>query len=464
MPAYAAPPYRDSSTGVLLFQLKGAVKGTYYFRFALPGGGKWYEGNTRVSGPISNPCQPPSTAIAVAVAEWNRVQGQLRTGSTVTKAHTIKEAAQRYLDDLESAHSAGKVSDDRLKNRGGFIRNYVLPYSPFEKATLNSFDENALQSFSDHCIGDKHPAASTVDKWGIYLGEVFSKAITLKWLPKTERPITKFIVEGKELAEGTQTPQFTEAEWALMEAAIPEFLGAIYLSDYDKLLRRLVVLMSEVCYAYGLRVGEAIRLYWPFVRPQTEGERTFIVLDVPTPLKGHREHIRTAIPLEWWEDRVKIIFDVELPAYFADCDLKRLGLLFQRPDGKPASNLANTFDKWLEVAKVKSNFGKHAMTSFRHTHINELISRTTLGDGTIADLAGTSVDMIRRHYRKAYAIRHIENERRQRNLMKMLEDHHKAAEASKKEREPKPEEPQDPSTAFNPLNYRDPIVRIDLDD
>jgi integrase len=436
MPAYAGTPYKDATTGVLIYQDPRSKKGTFYFRFPLPGGGKWFEGNTKVTGPITNPCVPPSDAIAVAVAEWKRVQAQIQSGSTATKAKSIKSAAQEYLDELEAGFKNGKVSKDRLKNRGGFVRNYIFTFKPFDKMTINAFDEVALEAFSLHCLGDKKVAYSTADKWGIYLGEVFKKAVALKWLPKSELPTTKLIIPPEQVKNPEQTPRFTEDEWEKMKQALPTYLNGPYLSDYDKKLRRLVVLMSEVCYAYGLRSGEAIRLQWDCVRLHAEEDRSFYVLDVNHALKGHAEHIRTSIPLEWWEPRVKEIFEKELPRYFSDCGLETKGLLFQRPNGGEPDNIANVFDKWLEAAEIKNNFGKHSMTSFRHTWINEMIERTTLSDGTIADLVGTSAKMLKDTYRKAFAIRQIENQRRQQKLIKMLEEQHQANKAKEAKKEP----------------------------
>lgn len=440
MPAYAGKPWKDSSTGVLIFQDPRSKKGTFYFRFPLPGGGKWFEGNTKITGPITDPCSPPSDAIAVAVAEWKRAQAQIQSGASVTKSNTVKEAAQRYFDDLKKGFEAGTVSKDRLKNRGGFIKNYVLPYEPFAKMNINAFNEDAREAFSEHCIGGRKVAESTIDKWGIYLGEVFDKAVALKWLPKAERPVTKIIVAQTNIKPSEQTPRFTGEEWQQMKDAIPRFIAGPYLSDYDIKIRRMVVLCSEICYAYGLRAGEAIRLRWEYVRVHAEEDRSFYVIDVPYTLKGHSQHIRTSIPLEWWEDRVKVIFETELPALFKDCGLECKGLLFQRPNGGEPDNIGPVFDKWLEVAKVESNFGKHTMTSFRHTWINEMIERSTLSDGTIADLVGTSAAMLKENYRKAFAIRQIENQRRQQKLMKMLEEQHKANKARDAKEEAKAKE------------------------
>lgn len=472
----AATTWKHPELPLVLFQpesVKGSAK--FYYRITLPGHprqegllAKEFAYSDKHHGYLTNEWpfrdiqetldaggRPPDPVVLFAERLVYRLRERVGKGATLTTTRipTMLKAGERFVDYLDDEFENGRIGKEHHKHYAGFVRRYVVGYPEFARLAVNEVTEEHLaqwQRWRDlywiegpgreidkipyerggkkmfRTVTDEDrtaPTASTKSKERVYLTAVFHFAVDNKWMER--RAIPRHDFSRSTITPATKRPAFSRPQWNRLRAfAESTWLNPAKLMGDSRRTRQLCWWYAVTLRAFGLRAAEGYALKFQNVLEDVDPQGTPLVL-IHVPWIKTEAHERQVEPIFRFAEEMREVLLVKLPAFYdREYGFKPLpeDPLWMHPNRTPILSFYRGFESLLEDAGMTTDAEGNAfsLTSLRHSAITEEIETTELNVGIIADWAGTSIQMIQKHYSQPLTVRarraEMERQRRMRGL------------------------------------------------
>jgi integrase len=251
---------------------------------------------------------------------------------------------------------------------------------------------------------------------------VFRFAVDQKWLEESDIPF-RTLRNAKASATGKR-PAFTLVEWSRLEQKATDWINQPKLSGDNRRTRQLCWWFAVLCRAFALRAAEGYELRWRHVLDDVDQHSNPVVI-LAVPAVKNEKHERNVEPIFRFAPALREVLREKLPALYRieyEREPQPDEPLFMHKDGLAIRSFFRGFESLLQFAGLlhDPHGNRFSLTSLRHSAITDEIENTDLNVGVIAVWAGTSVQMIDRHYNQALANRARRQERERRERLRSL--------------------------------------------
>ncbi len=198
-------------------------------------------------------------------------------------------------------------------------------------------------------------------------------------------------------------PHFSDADWAKLIAAMPEFARAEGVATRRD--RLMLINWVMVLYHTGIRTGEARKLRWEDIRalPDPDDPAVINVALNVCGKTGRRTSVASSGEVRRYFAAILELRRGDLQNPDSDIYLRNAvpsdGLVFCHPNGQPIGSFKKSFLALLKMAGVTHSPEGRLRTpySLRHTYATERLN-AGVQEYHLAQNMGTSVAMLEQHY------------------------------------------------------------------
>ncbi len=378
--------YIDEDERIALYQRSDVKRGVWQARFRLPDQTKYKRVSTKL--------KDLEKAKAWALTEYIRLGVRVNEQGEALVSYGFKELATRWLEDRKIEYETKQCSKGTYDRDAGTLKRYLVPF--FKSNKVNNINQQKLDEYIawriDYWVNgpgkdkphrsQRIPSPNTLRQESIPLKLILKKAVKLgqyKYdkLAQLEWSQQKMVKNRREA--------FEKYEWLKIRAYMQRNDWINHKHPrirYDRqLLRDYMYVMKNT----GMRVGEARYLKWKDIKSlKAKNGQSYWVCYVD----GKRGK-RTVIcndGIDIYFDRIKLLTGKDKPYDY----------VWVNYWGEHRKDFAVGFKSLVKT--VLGYDAPHTLYSLRHTYATIKIAKENMNTKKLAELMGTSVDMIDQHY------------------------------------------------------------------
>lgn len=460
MPSYYGKPWVNETKEIFVYQRKSPTgSGVFYYRLEIRGQkarptrrmasefaySPAHQRHLNEKYPLTDPCQPPESVKELAARILSRAKDDIsKKGKSLSQSATptLAVCADEMIKDMEEDFHEGRIGWEKLRRYKGFVKWYVRHYEPFHKIPIDELDHVEMgkwqywrDRFWTHGPGTmidayecemddgtiafrkvrdfdrKPPASQTKTKEKSYLNAVF------KWATRVPRQYVGGPVVWDAQANKTDTNPVTPATWfdddewndfCFKASQWIEEQNTKYPKQKEKYYRRHICFLFAILQrAFGLRAAECYALDGDDIKLRKDGKIELALSSVKHQIS--KKHERTIQPAFGQEELALQTLKSLKPLYQEGYGIEtnRKMPLWMQEDGSKVQSFYRVFKTLLKNTGyyLDEHGRKRKLTSIRHTAMTAEILHSPLKEDIIAAWGGTSVEMLRGTYSKAFRSR-----------------------------------------------------------